>query len=261
MSALPGLGTTSVRGRRWQKSPVTGESSKETVKTIACGNAGCFWCTRCYSCAFYHYKCTRGRGCSGHPAFPTPSLGAKVIATPRALRVARTKWYARLYQRHCERSEAINSFFSLQDGLLRGACHRAAPCADPLARNDEEIPFVRLERHAARRYPSPHGRRNLVIPFHLHPSARRTEHVSRCVGSCGAAGARHRAADAVRRLPRAGSWRGRLRNLLGQAVVHRTALLPAARHSLCLRSRSRPAVDGSDRRSAGLCARSRRGAL
>jgi hypothetical protein len=27
-------------GRRWQKSPVTGESMKETVKTIACGNAG-----------------------------------------------------------------------------------------------------------------------------------------------------------------------------------------------------------------------------
>jgi hypothetical protein len=26
--------------RRWQKSPVTEESAKETVKTIACGNAG-----------------------------------------------------------------------------------------------------------------------------------------------------------------------------------------------------------------------------
>src|ERR1700720_1364080 len=30
-----------IRRRRWQKSPVTGESTKETVKTIACGNAGC----------------------------------------------------------------------------------------------------------------------------------------------------------------------------------------------------------------------------
>ena len=28
--------------RRWQTSPVTGESTKETVKTIACGNAGIF---------------------------------------------------------------------------------------------------------------------------------------------------------------------------------------------------------------------------
>jgi hypothetical protein len=27
--------------RRWQESPITGESTKETVKTIACGNAGC----------------------------------------------------------------------------------------------------------------------------------------------------------------------------------------------------------------------------
>src|SRR6266436_7472335 len=46
-------------------------------KTIACGNAGRFRCTRCYSCAFYHYKCTRGRGCQGHPSFPTPSLGGR----------------------------------------------------------------------------------------------------------------------------------------------------------------------------------------
>jgi hypothetical protein len=30
-----------IRWRRWQTSPVTGESAKETVKTIACGNAGC----------------------------------------------------------------------------------------------------------------------------------------------------------------------------------------------------------------------------
>src|SRR6267143_3829296 len=32
------------------------KSAKETVKTIACGNAGCFRGTRCYSCAFYHYQ-------------------------------------------------------------------------------------------------------------------------------------------------------------------------------------------------------------
>ena len=38
-SAQPGLGTTLVRGRRWQTSPVT-KSAKETVKTIACGNVG-----------------------------------------------------------------------------------------------------------------------------------------------------------------------------------------------------------------------------
>src|SRR5229473_2412854 len=53
----------------------TAPHSYSTVKTIACGNAGRFRCTRCYSCAFYQYKCTRGRGCNGHPAFPTPSDG------------------------------------------------------------------------------------------------------------------------------------------------------------------------------------------
>jgi hypothetical protein len=53
-------------------------SAKEPVKTIACGNAGCFRCTRCYSCAFYHYHCTRDRGCIGHPAFPTPSQGREI---------------------------------------------------------------------------------------------------------------------------------------------------------------------------------------
>jgi hypothetical protein len=33
-------------------------------------------------------KCTRGRGCSGHPAFPTPSKGAEDKCTARAHRAA-----------------------------------------------------------------------------------------------------------------------------------------------------------------------------
>jgi hypothetical protein len=33
--------------------------------------------------------------------------------------------------------EAIHSSFVCHDGLLRGACHRAALRADPLARNDD----------------------------------------------------------------------------------------------------------------------------
>ena len=47
---------------------------------------------------------------------------------------------ARLKRRHCEErsDEAIHSFLPRRDGLLRGACHRAALCADPLARNDGE---------------------------------------------------------------------------------------------------------------------------
>src|SRR4030081_3619122 len=41
------------------------------------------------------------------------------------------------YFRHCEErsDEAIQSFL-VASGLLRGACHRAALRADPLARND-----------------------------------------------------------------------------------------------------------------------------
>src|SRR5882757_8408109 len=76
-SAQPGLDKNTSAERRWQKSPVTGESAKETVKTIACGNAGrsgVLVVTRVRSTTT---KCTRGCGCSGHPAFPTPSLGGR----------------------------------------------------------------------------------------------------------------------------------------------------------------------------------------
>src|SRR5260221_13687393 len=55
-------------------------------------------------------KCTRGRGCSGHPAFPTPSMGAKDKCKPRAHRAARFERMSR--GRHCERSEAIYTFFA-----------------------------------------------------------------------------------------------------------------------------------------------------
>src|SRR3981189_2579068 len=65
--------------RRWQKSPIAGESTKETVKTIGCGTAGWFRGTRLLVCILTNAKRTRGCGCHGHPAFPTPSLGGKFI--------------------------------------------------------------------------------------------------------------------------------------------------------------------------------------
>src|SRR5229473_613876 len=70
--ARPGLDEPSIRGRRWQKEFVTGESTKETVKTIAQGRPddSAYTCGL-YPCAFY---CTGGRGCGGHPAFPAPSV-------------------------------------------------------------------------------------------------------------------------------------------------------------------------------------------
>src|SRR5665213_4255234 len=57
------------------RKPIAGESTKETVNTIACGNAGRFRCDCCeYSCASTTTMRTRGCGCIGHPAFPAPSL-------------------------------------------------------------------------------------------------------------------------------------------------------------------------------------------
>ena len=38
-------------------------------------------------------KCTRGRGCNGHPAFPTPSQGAEDKCTTRAHRAARSRTF------------------------------------------------------------------------------------------------------------------------------------------------------------------------
>jgi hypothetical protein len=61
------------RLRWWQESPVTRESTKETVKTIAQGRpdrSGEPVVT--YSYAF-HFR-IRGCGCIGHPAFPAPSV-------------------------------------------------------------------------------------------------------------------------------------------------------------------------------------------
>jgi hypothetical protein len=43
--------------------------------------------------------------------------------------------------RHCEEhsDEAIQFALTRDSGLLRGACHRAALRADPLARNDGKV--------------------------------------------------------------------------------------------------------------------------
>src|SRR6185295_4730532 len=111
-----------------------------------------------------------------------------------------------------------------------------------------------LEQQMAGLLASSNGSRVRLVTFAQSNLAQR-------LGARRAAGARYRAADAVRRLPGTGRGSRRLRRVLGQTVVHRAALLPAARHSLCLRSWPRPALDGGDRRSAGLSTRPRRGTL
>jgi hypothetical protein len=59
-----------LRGRWWQESPVTRESAKETVKTIARGMPGDFRCDLTNACAFYRYHCTRGNRAHRAPGIP-----------------------------------------------------------------------------------------------------------------------------------------------------------------------------------------------
>src|ERR1700716_631639 len=49
-------------------------------KTIACGNAGCSGGPVVTTLVCVTTLCARGCGCSGHPAFPTPSVGRKAHA-------------------------------------------------------------------------------------------------------------------------------------------------------------------------------------
>ena len=78
------------RGRRWQKSPITGESAKETVKTIAQGRpdeSGVPVVTN--SCAFY--QCTRAVGAAGTRLSLRPLFGGKdMLSKPRTQCAARS---------------------------------------------------------------------------------------------------------------------------------------------------------------------------
>jgi hypothetical protein len=57
---------------------------------------------------------TRGCGCNGHPAFPTPSLGGSIMhQLGRYPRPGSAKSYLS-YPRHCERSEAIHHAENLE---------------------------------------------------------------------------------------------------------------------------------------------------
>jgi hypothetical protein len=74
-----------LRLRWWQTSPVTRESAKEAVKTIAQGRpdrSGEPVVTYSYAFSF----CMRGCGCDGHPVFPAPSVfrGANDLCMTRA---------------------------------------------------------------------------------------------------------------------------------------------------------------------------------
>ena len=66
----------SIRKRRWQESPVTGESTKETVKTIARGMPGVSGVTVVTnSCAFYFAHEAAGASGARHSLRPLMSEG------------------------------------------------------------------------------------------------------------------------------------------------------------------------------------------
>src|SRR6202158_1685318 len=69
----------SIRKRRGETSPVTGESTKEAVKTIACGNAGCSGATVVTTLVCYLHIAREAAGAAGHPHSPRPLLGENFI--------------------------------------------------------------------------------------------------------------------------------------------------------------------------------------
>ena len=92
--------------RRWQESPVTGESTKETVKTIACGNAGCSGVLVVTTLVCYQHTAHEAAGAAA-PGIPH-ALRAKGFFKARAQRAARSGTHVE--QRHCEErsDEAIH---------------------------------------------------------------------------------------------------------------------------------------------------------
>src|SRR6267142_1235939 len=85
-------------------------------------------------------KCTRGRGCNGHPAFPTPSLGGRFINGSGALRGEVANVCLAVIASAAKQS--ILSF-TRRDGLLR------------FARNDVIVRSKRLEGWTQRRNSQP----------------------------------------------------------------------------------------------------------
>src|SRR6266436_5118337 len=89
MSAQPGADRPQIPQATVAKEPGHRGEHEISRKTIACGNAGRSGVLVVTRVRSTNTKCTRGRGCSGHPAFPTPSMGARDLCTTRAHRVAR----------------------------------------------------------------------------------------------------------------------------------------------------------------------------
>src|SRR6266849_5922427 len=101
MSALPGLGTTLVRGRRWQKSRSPGKARRKPLKPLRAGmpgDSGVLVVTRVRSTTKSAHEAA---GATGIRRSPRP-LWAEDSSTPRAHGAARSR--ARVYEDYSKRS-------------------------------------------------------------------------------------------------------------------------------------------------------------
>src|ERR1700736_6587739 len=77
-SALPGADKSEIREMTVAKEPGHRGERDISRKTIACGNAGRFRCTRCCSCAFYQYKVHTRPQVHWAPGIPQALRGGKI---------------------------------------------------------------------------------------------------------------------------------------------------------------------------------------
>ena len=105
-SAQPGLDKTLSAGDGGKRARSPGRARRKPLKPLRAGmpgDSGVLVVTRVRSTTT---KCTRGRGCNGHPAFPTPSLGGRFINGSGASRGEVVNVRLELERRHCGASEA-----------------------------------------------------------------------------------------------------------------------------------------------------------
>src|SRR6266700_1496295 len=134
-SAQPGLDKNISVDDGGKRARSPGRARRKPLKPLRAGtsgDSGVLVVTRVRSTTT---KCTRDRGCNGHPAFPTPSLGGRFFNDSSALRceaanVCLVVIASAVKQSIAPRKERMDCFAALAmtarlDGLLRGACHRA----------------------------------------------------------------------------------------------------------------------------------------
>jgi hypothetical protein len=93
--------------------------------------------------AYYHY--TRGCGCNGHPAFPTPSLGGSFIHNSGAMHRGDAEACVKLECRHCEERKRRSN------PLLLSCC--LMDCCASLAMTVPVGQRVRIRSNAIMRLP------------------------------------------------------------------------------------------------------------